>query len=355
MAAAGGPAPHPIEQSLRENPARFGFYQAVRKLECAYAGESRVGKSEHPREDPVRFCQATSLAFAPSTVSRYVPASEDHPARLFVSFMGMLGPNGPMPLTFAEYVYDRIHNHEDRTLARFLDLFNHRMISLFYRAWAGSQQAVSRDSPGEGNYDRFVGSLVGIGMPSFLKGDDIPDETKLHYAGHLSCQTKHAEGLESILREYFGVPAEVVGLVGRWMPIPGDRRCHLGRHPDTGTLGVTALLGSSIWECQQKFRIRLGPMKLTDYERLLPRTRSFNRLTDWVRNCVGDELLWDVQIIVKAEEVPRTNLGVYGRLGWTTWLQSLPREDDATDLVIDESGIESLRQERTRGLADARD
>ena len=352
MEAAGGPAAHALEQRLHERPGQFDFFQAVRRLECAYRGRSRVGKSEHPREEPFRFCQTTSLAFAPSSISGFEPAGESHPARLFVDFMGLLGPNGPLPLAITEYIYDRVHNQGDMTLARFLDLFNHRAISMFYRAWAACQIAVSRDDLEEWTFERFVGSLVGIGMESFRGGDSIPDEAKLHHAGPLSCQTKHPEGLEAFVSGYFRVPAQVVEFIGRWMDIPAEYRCLMGGPRENRRLGVMALLGTKAWNCDEKFRLRLGPMTLADYERMLPHTPSFRRLVDLVRNYIGDELIWDVQLVLRADEVPRARLGCYGQLGRTTWVSSVPRDRDASDAVVHESRIEALRSGAGKGNAD---
>ncbi|MHC5057337.1 MAG: type VI secretion system baseplate subunit TssG, partial [Planctomycetota bacterium] len=330
---------------------------AVRRLECAYRGRvSRptsdanapgIGGSEHPGDDPVRFCQTMSLAFPPGAISDYVPAEDDHPARLFVSFMGLLGSNGPMPLAVSEYVYERLHNHEDRTLASFLDIFNHRMISLFYRAWARSQLAVSRDDPQDRGFDRYVGSLFGMGTASFLGGSEVPDDAKRHYAGLLACPVRNADGLRSIVSDFFGVPAKVVQFVGRWVPAP-EYRCRLGARSEAGQLGAAALLGDRAWDCQLKFRIVLGPMGLLDYERLLPDTPGFRRLVDWVGDYVGDELQWDAQIVLRADEVPRVELGRHGRLGMTAWTRSRPSARDAADLVVHGTRIEQLKGEGSR-------
>ncbi len=348
MAAEIGPAAHSLEQRLKDEPSKFDFFQAVRRLECVDSACSRLGESEHPREDPVRFCQDISMAFAPSAVSGYTPAGAKHAARMFVRFMGLLGPNGPLPLPTTAYIYDRLHNHGDRALARFLDLFNHRMISLFYRGWAASQQTIGRDRPENRSFDRFIGSLFGAGTEAFLGADAVPDEAKLYYSGRLGCQTRPSEGLAALLGEYFGVPAEVHEFVGRWMRLPTDCRTRLGRNRENATLGSTAILGRSIWECQQKFRLHLGPMRLADYERLLPCGKSFRRMVDWVRNYSGYELVWEVRLALKAAEVPETRLGRYGRLGWTTWLKGQPFESDAGDLVMGESTVEALEREARR-------
>jgi type VI secretion system protein ImpH len=293
-----------------------------------------VGHAWHPREEAVRFCQEPSLAFAPSTVWTFVPANEGRPPRLFSNFLGLLGPNGPLPLHLTDYARDRERNHGDASMARFLDLFNHRILALFYRAWASNHQAVEFQ---RGNGDRFadyIASLIGLGLPPLRNRDAVPDVAKLHYSGRLACQTRHAEGLRAILQDYFGVTAAIEEFVGEWVSIPVESRCRLGESPMTGAVGGTAVVGSRVWDCQQKFRIRLGPMSLTDYRRLLPGGDSFRRLVSWVRNYAGDAYAWDVRLVLRAADVPRLRLGTMGQLGWTTWATSKPVTEDQENLVL---------------------
>jgi type VI secretion system protein ImpH len=253
---------------------------------------------------------------------------------MVVNFLGLLGTNGPMPLIITEYVYDRLHNHRDRTLASFLDVFNHRMISLFYRAWACNQQSVSHDRKDEDRFAVYIGSLFGIGEDSFRNRDAVPDIAKLHYSGRLVCPTGNAEGLKEILQDYFGTEVDIEEFVGQWIDLPPEHRCQMGRSPENARLGSTLVVGSSFWECQQKFRIKLGPMSLSDYRRMLPGSDSIQRLVAWVKNYVGDELSWELQLILCAKEVPNICLGKIGQLGWSTWLCSKKSEKDADDLVL---------------------
>jgi len=334
MAGESRPEASALIGRLADCPYRFDFYQAVRRLECARMNLPRMGYSQKPGDDPIRFCQQPSLAFAPSTISACQASSAGHAPRLFVNFLGLLGPNGPMPLHLTAHVRDRELNHGDLTLARFFDVFNHRMVSLFYRAWACNQQTVSFDRQAEDRFAEYVGSLFGIGMASFRSRDAAPDVGKLHYSGRLACQTKHPEGLQSILEDYFGIRARIEEFVGQWVELPPDCCCRLGESPETGRIGATAVVGARVWECQQKFRIKFGPMGFADYQRMLPGGNSLRRVVAWVRNYIGDELLWDVRLILKAEEVPQTHLGRLGQLGWSTWLRTGPFEKDADDLVL---------------------
>ena len=324
----------PLMQALRDKPYTFDFFQAVRQLECANSHLPRIGQSQRPQYDPVRFCQNVSLAFAPSAIETYSETTDEHPGQMFINFFGLLGTNGPMPLSITEYIYDRLQNHKDRTLASFLDLFNHRMISLFYRAWACNQQNVSHDRPEDDRFAVYIGSLYGIGQDSFRNRDAVPDVGKLHYSGRLTCQTKNVEGLREILQDYFKIAVDIEQFIGQWINIPHEHYCRLGESIKNAKLGSTLVIGSRVWECQQKFRIRFGPMLFSEYLRMLPDGDSIRRLIAWVKNYVGDELSWELQLILSATEVPSICLGKMGRLGWSIWLKSREFEKDADDLVL---------------------
>lgn len=331
-----------LRARLEAEPWSFDFYAAVRALEALEPERRRVGTSVRVSEDAVRFGQEPSLAFAPATVWRFEPSRTTPwgavvPDRLLVNFLGLLGPQGPMPLHLTEFIRDRARNHHDHTLARFLDLFHHRIISLFYRAWAQARQTVDYDRAAagdEGRWVTYVGSLIGLGLPGVRHRDDVPDETKLHFAGRLAPQVRNAEGLRAIVEKYFGVPTEIEEFVGRWLDLPERHLCRLGSSPDSAGLGTTAILGARAWDCQGMFRLRLGPMTLADYERLLPGSRGQRRLRDWIRLYLCDELAWEARLVLLEREVPRLSLGRTGRLGWTTWLATGPLGRDPADLAL---------------------
>lgn len=335
MAGKSGQEIDTLIGRLAAKPYALDFFQAVRRLEGSLpAGAARVGHSGRPAEDPIRFGQHASLAFAPSALASCALAAEDRPAKLVVNCFGLLGPNGPMPLHFTEYVRNRARQHGDRTLIEFLDVFHHRLICFFYRAWAENQQTASYERAGRDRYVVYVASLFGLGMPSLRGRDEVRDVAKLHYAGRLACQAKNAEGLEAILGDYFKVPCLIEQFVGRWMDLAQDCRCRLGRSPGSSALGRTAIVGSRIWECQEKFRIVLGPMGLSDYRRFLPGEGSMRRLVAWVRMYIGDEFRWDVRLVLKVAEIPQTRLGLQGRLGWTTWLGTVRPTKGTESLVL---------------------
>jgi type VI secretion system protein ImpH len=325
-----------VIQALADQPYRFDFFHAVRWLENGRADHPRVGESRRLQDDPVRFHQHVSLGFPPSALHSYREdgGSDQSLPSLWVNFLGLLGPGGPMPLSITEYVYNRVYNLGDRTLAAFLDIFNHRMISLFYRAWARGQQTVSHDRPDDDWFADYIGSFLGIGSKPFQRRDVLPDCLKLYYAGRLSCPTKNAEGLQAILEDHLGLPATIEEFAGQWVTLARHDRCQLGGSAPEVRLGETLILGARFWECQQKFRIRLGPMTYQDYMALIPGGASLSRVAAWVRFYLGDELGWEVQLVLHAQEVRPVCLGQQGRLGWSCWLHTECPPKDPDDLVL---------------------
>jgi type VI secretion system protein ImpH len=339
-------------------PYTFDFFQAVRLLDCDYPDKPPTGQSTRTADDPLRFGQEASMAFAPATL--YAVERHEKPPRLIQRFFGLLGPQGPLPLHITEYVRDRLRNHGDSTFLRFLDVFHHRMITLFYRAWARVQPTVSFDHPRSDRFSNYIASLFGHGMRAFRERDALPDLPKHHFAGMLSCQTRHVDGLLAILRGYFQLPVRIEEFVGQWIELPPGSQCLLGT--PAAKLGVTTSVGSHVWDCQQKFRIIFGPLTLEEYYRMLPgvskksaaredrpsgastsdltlenvsSNASLNRLVAAVRSYVGDELQWDVQLILRREETPSLSMGGAGQLGWSSWTNSEPMQRDPDDLVLD--------------------
>jgi type VI secretion system protein ImpH len=326
-----------VVPELAASPHEFNFFQAVRRLEAEHEEWPRVGCSLRLEEDYMRFCQMPSLAFAPSSIESVEQL--DSIVRMRVNFLGLFGPNGPLPQHLTEFARDRLRNSHDPTFVRFMDIFHHRMISFFYRAWAENEKSVDFDRASKARYARYFGSLFGIGFPSLENRDSVSDWAKIHFAGRLSAQTRNAEGLQAILADYFGIPTEIREFEGYWMKIPNEDQCRLGESPETGRLGINAIAGERKYEIQLKFRIRMGPMEFADLQRMVPIGPSFKRLQDWVLNYVNQEFYWDLQCVLKAAAVPGICLGQGAMLGWTTWLKSKEFASDPDDPVFDPDSI----------------
>jgi type VI secretion system protein ImpH len=345
MASENRASAHHLTQGLLQDASGYDFFEALRLIESQYQHQPRLGTSVKVSDDPVRFGQPPELQFPASTLSAFTLDEKGLP-HLSVNFLGLFGPHGALPLHLTEFARERIRHFHDHTFARFADIFHHRMISLFYRAWANARPTVSYDRPESDRFAFYVGSLLGIGDEANRKRDALTDRAKLFYAGHFSAQTKSPEGLKAIIADVLSIDVQIEEFIGEWMEIQPSEHTRLGYSPEVASLGQSALLGGFVWGCQHKFRVILGPLKLGQYLALLPGAEALSQLTAMVRNYIGDELVWDVKLILKKQDVPtelmlgtsiEPNLNCMNgeaRLGWSMWLGPRTSSQDAGDLTL---------------------
>lgn len=319
---------------VEAEPFQHDFYLAMRRIECLHPGKPRLGTALRPADEPVRLGQEPSMDFAPAALSSLKWVGSNQRPLINVRFFGLFGPNGPMPLHLSDYARERVMHYGDPTLARFADIFHHRLLLLFYRAWAQAQPTVSLDRPKEDRFSQFVGSLFGLGVGQMRNRDEAPDHAKLYYSGLLVRQARNADGLQSLLAGFFRVPMTVEPFVGHWMRLPDSQRTRLGTLMG-GRLGVDTVVGAKIWDRQHKFRVHVGPLTLAQYKAFLPGGSALPILRDFVRQYFGFELDWDVRLVLKRDQVPRARLGRSEQLGWTTWGGAHPAARDADELILD--------------------
>lgn len=223
-------------------------------------------------------------------------------------------------------------HHRDPTMAAFADIFHHRLLTLFYRAWADAQATVSLDREQE-DFSRFLGSLIHIGFDSLNHRDSIHDHAKLHFSGHFIRQCRNPEGLVSVIRSFFGIPAQLQEFMVHWIEIEPEQQTRLGGEHQ---LGQTTLLGRAVRDAHSKFRLVLGPLDEAQYRSFLPGSPQSQALLDWVRQYIGVELSWDAVLCLKHEEVKGIRLGQPTPLGLSSWLgQRSAEQGHAQDVVID--------------------
>lgn len=334
MAAGNRSGENPLThlERLADSPEKHHFFHALRVLEAAYPDEPRIGEARRPREDAVRFGQEAELQFPPSQIAAFVPPKGKKPGQLTNRFFGLFGPNGPLPLHLTEYARARLRHYRDPTMIAFANMLTHRLTTLFYRAWRSGQPAPSFDRGDNDGFERKIASIGGHHGKHLRGADDFPDLAKRHFAGLLAQGPKNAEGLRSMLQAFFRAPIQVQEFIGCWLELEPDDRWQMG---GPAVLGRTASIGERVWTRSAKFRLRIGPLSYEDYERLLPGGTSLSRLRAIVRNYVGDALDWDVNLVLRASEVPAAKLGETIRLGQTGWIGSINTTKDADDLYLE--------------------
>lgn len=329
----------PLREALEQQPFRFQFFQAVRLLQRLSPNSEVVGSFLPPSTEVVRFTARPSLAFPASEVHS-LELREDGPARMTVNFMGLTGPQGVLPLCYTEFLMERLQKR-DTALADFFDIFNHRIVSLFYQAWEKYHFLVPYERGGKDRLSQNLGDLIGLGTAGLQKRlePDLADESLFYYTGLLAQHPHSATALEQILTDYFEVPAAIEQFAGAWYRLDQKSQTSLKEsHTPYESLGFGTVVGDEVWDQQSLARIRLGPLSLDQYLAFLPTGSAYKPLRSLVRFYAGDQLDFEVQLVLKADETPPSELGSEGktapRLGWVTWMKSAPLGRDPGDTVI---------------------
>jgi type VI secretion system protein ImpH len=302
--------------NLEEKPWRFDYFTVLRHLERKHKDRPRIGDSAARREEFVQLGQDPFMDFPASNLAR-VEQVDDKPLKIFVKYLGLLGPQGGLPLATTEEAYHYVIAHDD-AFPSFLDLFNHRFLQLYFRAWADSRPIAQHDRPELDRFVAYIGSAVGLGSAPYKDLDTIPDAAKLSYAGLLGAQAKSASRLAGAIEGLFRVDAEVEEFVGTRLAIEADEWTIVGlRH---NVLGDKALLGRTIFSVQDKIRIRIFTRSLAQYVRFLPTGDLCEPLADLVFFYTGEQLEWDAELAIPSGAAEPIRLGRFGQLGWTTWM-----------------------------------
>lgn len=336
MAAYGWRKTVPVRQALFEEGHAFGFFQAVRLLETLYPDRVPPGEGLEPEREVVRFKSRVGLDFPASEVDRVDEAGLDEPAEMVVSILGLAGVQGPLPSDVTQTLLDRSFQ-KDHAFRDFLDLFNHRLLSLLYRARKKHRPALDHRPPDQGRLARCLFALMGLGFPELRERTAAPDRMLLPYVGLLLPHPRSMVGLERLLEDALGVPVEVVPFRGRWLVLEPEDRTRLGR-PGRGAnnaLGVSAVVGGRAWDQAAAFEVRVGPVGLPELLDLLPIGRAHKLLRALARFYVDGQLAVDVRLTCHPEEIPELRLGTSGdtRLGW-----SLRLEKQSSDTALPRLG-----------------
>ncbi len=343
MAAHGWGTNNSIIDYLFDKPHRFDFYQAVRLIELLNPDKQSVGEGSDPSNEAISFHSHVHFGFPPSLIhelERKVPrkdhdeyqrynANDDSEdiegdeapqADMTVNFMGLAGGMAPLPAPYAELVLER-KSKKDTALKAFLDIFNHRLISMLYRVRKTYRIGFETGPPSESSFAKYIFSLIGLGTAGLQNKMPMNDRALLHYAALLA-QPRSMAGLELICTDYFNATIKGHQLCGDWYPIAEDQKTEIGLTGKNNSLGVEAVLGGKIFTKQDKFELHVGPLSVDQFHDFLPTGKAFIPLCQMTRFYAGDSMEFDIVLKLNAQDVTESRLGLeYGpRLGWTSWL-----------------------------------
>lgn len=326
-----------IEDRLFQEYYRFSFFMLVHLIERLYPEKKPLGSTLSPDEEAVRFQVKPGLAFPASDISHlhragesgsgFQPLGNNGQIQMGVTFMGLIGPSGVLPYWYNELASERVWE-KDFSLTAFLDIFHHRLISLFYLAWKKSRLAVHYQPEAKDRISHYFLSLIGLGTPGLSDRLGLPKESLIYYSGLFSRAVPSATAIESTIGHFAGVSAQVEQFIEQVIALDSEDQTSIGAA--NCELGVNALCGNFVLENQTKFRVNLGPMDYDHYTRFLPgsgRAITGNMLGlvfSLLRYMVGIEYEFEVRLLLKRESVPLCIIGMESNrsamLGWTTWL-----------------------------------
>jgi type VI secretion system protein ImpH len=325
-----------LAERLRREPSAFDFFQAVRLLGRLLPEGRPVGEFANPDTEVVRFGANPDIGFPPGQI-----AALDWPEGLQpvmrVNFMGVTGAKGVLPLYYSALVRERLRAR-DGSMCAFFDIFNHRAISLFYQAWEKYHFIAAYERRGDRVTPHLL-DLLGLGTQGLAGRQATPDEALIFRCGLVAPLVRSAEALRALLIDYFEVPVEIEQFVGSWNAIDQQTQCRFTGHAiSSEQLGLGAVVGDEIWDRQSGVRVRLGPLTLEQYRAFLPEGSAHRPLEALIRFFAGKELDFQVQLVLRRDEVPPCALGEDGptapRLGWLTWAKTAPMPRDPDDGIL---------------------
>lgn len=339
MAASNWGTDRSLDESLFASACEFEFFQAVHLLTMFRSADDAV---DDPVSPTVRFRTHNSLSFPASAIAD-LNRAKDGSSSLAVTFMGMTGPRGVLPIAYTELAIDR-EAFGDRSFSDFLDIFNHRMIELFYRAWRKHHFVVNyeeaqRKASREDQFTGYLFDLIGMGTQGLRCRMPVPDVALLRYAGLLSQRPRSAEALRLFLQQYFEIPVRVEQFVGKWHSLEPEEACSLGSGEASSQLGSGAVAGDAVWTLESMVRIILGPLTAERFRCFLPDGKAFGQATGLIRWLLGSTLQFEIQDVLRREEVLQCRLGDEtdaARLGWSSWLRTDPFWFHADDAIFGE-------------------
>ena len=326
-----------IGAELNDDPCSFEFFQAVSLLERLRQGMRPVGGFSSPADEAVRFSVNPRLGFPASEIQE-LKLREKGPAEMMVNFMGLTGPMGILPHPYSELILER-QRVKDRSLAAFLDIFNHRAISLFYRAWQRCRFPVSYADGSRDFFTQYLLDLLGLGTSNLRDRQSVEDEALMHYISLIVSQSRSAVALEQLLADYFEVPVEVQQFTGAWYPIDTTTQCEMDESDSLSIqVGLGAVVGDAMWDRQGSVRIRIGPLTLERYNDFLPEGSAYAALRAITRFFSNDCFDFEIQLVLDRTKVPAIELDMNAkapaRLGWISWAKTVPLSRDPDDAIL---------------------
>lgn len=325
---------------MKQLPGSFfrEVWRTERQLPGDKAGYHRVGHDGWPERELVRFRSSQHMGLAGhDVVERKVRRLSNglQQVELIVDTMGLTGARGALPSHYSEMVLAQL-KQKSPAMRDFFDLFNHRLLSLYYRSWEKTQPAVHQERHGEDDFSRILKALTGS-----------EQQWEIWYGGALSRGARSASVLRSVLSDIAGMPVTVRTLQGGWARVSPadqtrlpDRQLISGQYARLGE----AMIGSRAWMADRGVDVVFHPAGGGQVRDILPRGRCSAAIARMTSRLASGQLRVRYLLVAKARDLPPTRLGQRGRLGADSFIAAGPTSDRQVEVSFKPSqGKEQVR------------
>ncbi len=301
----------------------FDFFRAVQVLQRLAPNTVPVGHLGPPESEAIRFAHAPDLSFSASDIDKIEPrvvrAGRVY-ARITSTFLGLFGSASPLANYMSEDLL-RAEAADNTSVRAFYDLFHHRVLSLFFRAWKKHRFSAGFRVDATDSFSRRAVSFVGVDLHGAVPKHGLPPGDLLALAPLVSQRTRPARTLQIILERLLpGTRVAIESFVPRRVVLDHTQRALLG--VQNSTLGVDFTIGRSVLDRSGAFRVVVGPVSYEAYESFAPGGRHHGTLRKIVNQFSGGTLEAELELRLSEDQSPRFQLGSKrgATLGLTTQL-----------------------------------
>lgn len=191
----------PLINALGEKLPYTNFYRFCQLLEKSCLDSPALGSSQNPEHDPVRFRPHRGMGFPVTEIKGIDPVDRYRNSSIpsiKTTFLGLYGITSPLPTSYL----DDIAQYRDGTdaLTDFLDIFNHRLTTQFYRIWRKYSYPATFESGGKDNTSQYLYGLIGLGISGCANHIQAPLSRFLALLSILRLPTRTAEGIQALVK-----------------------------------------------------------------------------------------------------------------------------------------------------------
>lgn len=343
-----------LVDSLTNKPYLFNFFQATRLVDMGYINNSQhasmntasLGSNTLPFRESMRLQSTISLSFQTADVYKFVPSVFNEDTHLYMqpvlttTIFGLAGVSGPLPQYYTDVmlVQKRLGNN---AMADFLEMFDHRLLSLYYRGWAKQRIYMSyeRQQQNPNQQDQHAFMLKSLHGNALTSEQDkvLLNHVSVFYAGLLAQQPRSASGLERLLTSYLSLPLTIRQFEEEWLFIPRQEWTIISNKNHYNQLGHSILLGKKVKSTRDAFTLVIGPINYKTFQQLKKETTFLNNLHILISYYCNNNIKYKINVGLQKNEVPRCRLNATFQLGLDMWLISKQPSQNKYDTYIKNS------------------